>query len=63
MSECKGCGCPVPPAPSSPRLPGEECYVALDKGAITGEHVLVLPVEHYASSQAATAGAYAEMER
>jgi len=27
---------------------GEESYVALDKGAITEDHVLIIPVEHYA---------------
>ncbi|KAL4423189.1 hypothetical protein ABPG77_000322 [Micractinium sp. CCAP 211/92] len=42
---------------------GEECYVALDKGAITDQHVLVLPVEHYASSLAAPASTTEEMAR
>lgn len=42
---------------------GEECYVALDKGAITDQHVLILPVEHFASSQAAPSSATEEMQR
>lgn len=29
---------------------GEETYVALDKGAISDDHVLIVPVEHYACS-------------
>lgn len=29
---------------------GEESYIALDKGAITDDHVLVVPVEHYPST-------------
>lgn len=42
---------------------GEECYVALDKGAITDRHVLLLPVEHYACSLEVPASTTAEMER
>jgi diadenosine tetraphosphate (Ap4A) HIT family hydrolase len=42
---------------------GEECYVAIDKGAITDDHVLVVPVEHFASSQALPHAAHAELER
>lgn len=42
---------------------GEECYVALDKGAITDEHVLVLPVEHFPSYLAAPASTTEEMQR
>jgi len=42
---------------------GEECYVALDKGAITDQHVLVLPVEHFPSYLAAPASATEEMQR
>lgn len=49
--------------PLAPRPAGEECYVALDKGAITDQHVLVLPVEHYASSLAAPASTTEEMAR
>lgn len=37
--------------------------MALDKGAITGQHVLVLPVEHYPSSQAAPTSTTEEMAR
>ena len=43
--------------------PGEESYVALDKGAITDSHVLVLPIEHFPSSLHLSASAFAEMER
>lgn len=42
---------------------GEECYVALDKGAITEQHVLVLPVEHFPCSLAAPTSATEEMQR
>lgn len=42
---------------------GEECYVALDKGAITDRHVLILPVEHYPCSLDAPAHTAAEIER
>jgi len=42
---------------------GEECYVALDKGAITDRHILVLPVEHYACSLEAPVHTAAEMAR
>ena len=42
---------------------GEECYVALDKGAITNRHALVLPVEHYACSLEAPASTISEMDR
>ena len=37
--------------------------MALDKGAITDSHVLVLPVEHFPSSLHLSASAFAEMER
>ncbi len=47
----------------TPLSAGEECYVALDKGAITDQHVLVLPVEHYASSLAAPASTTEEIAR
>ncbi|KAL0053002.1 hypothetical protein WJX82_011315 [Trebouxia sp. C0006] len=42
---------------------GEECYCAMDKGAINEGHVLLLPIEHYASSLACSANAWAEMQR
>ncbi len=42
---------------------GEECYVALDKGAITDKHVLLLPVEHYACTLEAPASTTAELDR
>jgi diadenosine tetraphosphate (Ap4A) HIT family hydrolase len=42
---------------------GEECYMALDKGPISDRHVLVLPVEHYASSLQAPLSVWEEMER
>jgi hypothetical protein len=46
---------------------GEEAYVAVDKGAITATHALVLPIEHAPSTIAlaaseATVSAAAEME-
>lgn len=44
-------------------LAGEECYCAMDKGAINEGHVLLLPIEHYASSLACSANAWAEMQR
>ena len=37
--------------------------MAVDKGAITDSHVLVLPIEHFPSSLHLSASAYAEMER
>lgn len=42
---------------------GEECYLAVDKGAITDKHVLILPVEHYPCTLAAPLGAMGEMAR
>ena len=42
---------------------GEECYVALDKGAITDRHVLLLPIEHYSCSLETPASTAAEMDR
>lgn len=41
----------------------EEAYLALDKGAISDTHVLVVPIDHAASSADLKAGAFAEMER
>lgn len=53
--------CPaLPPAPSPA---GDECYIALDKGPITDQHVLVLPVEHYASTLQAPSSTTEEMAR
>ena len=45
------------------RAPGEESYVALDKGAISGQHVLLLPIEHFPSTLCLPASAAAELER
>ncbi len=42
---------------------GEECYVALDKGPITPQHVLIVPIEHFPSSMAVPEGCYEEMQR
>ena len=35
----------------------------MDKGAINGAHVLLLPVEHFASSLACSENTWAEMQR
>jgi diadenosine tetraphosphate (Ap4A) HIT family hydrolase len=51
VSECSEC------------FAGEECYVALDKGPITDQHVLILPIEHYPSTLHLSLGAWEEMER
>lgn len=42
---------------------GEEAYLALDKGAITDDHVLILPVEHYPCALDASIGAATEIDR
>ncbi|KAK9811513.1 hypothetical protein WJX72_005124 [[Myrmecia] bisecta] len=42
---------------------GEECYMAVDKGAITPMHVLLVPIEHYPNTLTLSASCYAEMER
>lgn len=42
---------------------GEECYVALDKGPISDQHVLVLPVEHYPCTQEVPSSTFSEVER
>ncbi len=42
---------------------GEESYVALDKGPISGRHVLVLPIEHFPSTLCLSPSAFAEVER
>ncbi len=44
-------------------LTGDECYLACDKGQINPLHVLVLPIEHQASTLAMAPSAFAEMER
>lgn len=41
----------------------DECYLALDKGAITDRHVLIVPVEHHASSLEAPISTWEEIER
>lgn len=41
----------------------QESYLALDKGPISDEHVLIIPVDHYASSMALTPLCYSEVER
>ena len=35
----------------------------MDKGAINGGHVLLLPIEHFPSSLASSENAWAEMQR
>lgn len=42
---------------------GDECYLALDKGPITPQHSLVIPIEHYPSWAARPAPAAAEAGR
>lgn len=42
---------------------GDEVYLALDKGPITPNHVLLVPVEHMSSSLALSGPALAELER
>ena len=37
--------------------------MAVDKGAITDRHVLVLPIEHYPSQLSLSPSSFAEMER
>ena len=44
-------------------LAGEEMYIAMDKGPINDQHVLILPIEHRSNSLALSANAYAELER
>ena len=41
---------------------GEECYYAMDKGAINSAHVLLLPIEHFARSLACSEIAWAKMQ-
>ena len=43
-------------------MPGEEVYVAMDKGPIDETHVLILPIEHYPSSGHMPPSAQAEAE-
>ena len=63
---------PISPSPRAPTLRSskltpphlaEEAYLALDQGAISDTHVLVVPIDHAASSADLKAGAFAEMER
>ena len=42
---------------------GEECYLAIDKGAINDHHVLLVPIEHYPSTLTCSQNFHAEMER
>ena len=42
---------------------GEECYLAIDKGAINDHHVLLVPIEHYPSTLTCSPNFHAEMER
>eukprot|EP00891_Asterochloris_glomerata_P004628 jgi/Astpho2/4628/e_gw1.00067.405.1_t len=42
---------------------GEECYLAIDKGAINDNHVLLVPIEHYPSTLTCSPNFHAEMER
>ncbi|KAK9851345.1 hypothetical protein WJX84_006139 [Apatococcus fuscideae] len=42
---------------------GEEMYVAMDKGAISNTHVLLLPIEHVPSTLELSAAGYAELEK
>jgi diadenosine tetraphosphate (Ap4A) HIT family hydrolase len=42
---------------------GAECYVALAKGGLTPDHVLVVPLGHFPSTRALPAEAAAELER
>lgn len=38
-------------------------YVAMDKGAISNTHVLLLPIEHVPSTLELSAAGYAELEK
>ncbi|GLC41621.1 hypothetical protein PLESTB_000695700 [Pleodorina starrii] len=42
---------------------GEEVYLAVDKGPITSEHVLLVPIDHHPASVALSPTCFAEMER
>ncbi|GAX77812.1 hypothetical protein CEUSTIGMA_g5255.t1 [Chlamydomonas eustigma] len=42
---------------------GEEAYIALDKGAITPTHALVVPIDHARCAAELSPGAFAEVER
>ena len=42
---------------------GEEIYMAMDKGPINDQHILLLPIEHRSNTLALSAGAYSELER
>ncbi len=42
---------------------GDECYIALDKGGISGTHALVVPIDHACCSVELKPQAFAEVER
>ncbi|KAK9863158.1 hypothetical protein WJX84_000744 [Apatococcus fuscideae] len=42
---------------------GEEMYMAMDKGAISNTHVLLLPIDHVASTLELRPAQYAELDR
>ncbi|GLI67306.1 hypothetical protein VaNZ11_011492 [Volvox africanus] len=42
---------------------GEEVYLAVDKGPITPEHVLIVPIDHLSASVALSPRCFAEVER
>ncbi|EFJ41492.1 hypothetical protein VOLCADRAFT_98560 [Volvox carteri f. nagariensis] len=42
---------------------GEEVYLAVDKGPITPEHVLIVPIDHMSASVGLSPQCFAEMER
>ncbi|KAL6749502.1 CwfJ C-terminus 1-domain-containing protein-like protein [Haematococcus lacustris] len=42
---------------------GDDAYLALDKGAITDHHVLIVPVDHYPSTASLPPAAFMEVER
>ena len=44
-------------------LAGEEMYVAMDKGAISKTHVLLLPIDHTSSTLELRPAQYAELDR
>lgn len=44
-------------------LAGEEMYIAMDKGAISKTHVLLLPIDHTSSTLELRPAQYAELDR
>ena len=48
---------------AQPVTAGEEMYIAMDKGSINDQHVLILPIEHRSNSLSLSASAYMELER